>query len=60
MAVRRRFSRDFKLEAVKLVEERGVPIRQAAKVRDVHENVLHNWVRERREQPEGNLQATVK
>jgi transposase len=30
MAARRQFSREFKLEAVKLVGERGVSIRQAA------------------------------
>lgn len=52
MAVRRQFSREFKLEALKLVEERGVSIRQAAQDLDVHENVLRKWVREHREQPE--------
>ena len=43
---RRRFSREFKLEAVKLVRERGVTVAQAARDLDVHENVLHKWVRE--------------
>ena len=52
MAARRQFSREFKLEAVKLVEERGVSVRQAAQDLDVHENVLRKWVREHREQPE--------
>jgi transposase len=52
MAARRQFSREFKLEAVKLVEERGVLLRQAAQHLDVHENVLRKWVREHREQPE--------
>lgn len=52
MAARRQFSREFKLEAVKLVEERGVSLRQAAQDLDVHENVLRKWVREPREQPE--------
>ncbi|WP_156895572.1 IS3 family transposase [Massilia putida] len=51
-AARRQFSREFKLEAVKLVEERGVSVRQAAQDLDVHENVLRKWVRELREQPE--------
>jgi len=37
---RRRFTREFKLEAVKLVRERGVSAAQAA--RD-HENVLRKW-----------------
>ena len=43
---RRIFSREYKLEAVKLVKERGVAVAQAARDRDVHENVLRKWVRE--------------
>jgi transposase len=42
---RRKFSREFKLEAVKLVRERGVAIAQAARDLDLHENVLRKWVR---------------
>jgi hypothetical protein len=38
---RRKFSREFKLEAVKLVSERGVAVAQAARDLDLHENVLH-------------------
>ena len=44
--VRRRFDRAFKLEAVKLVRERGVSAAQAARDLDVHENVLRKWVKE--------------
>jgi transposase len=43
---RRRFTREFKLEAVKLVRERGVAVRQAARDLNVHENVLRKWVKE--------------
>ena len=43
---RRRFYRAFKLEAVKLVRERGVSAAQAARDLDVHENVLRKWVKE--------------
>jgi transposase len=43
---RRIFSREYKLEAVKLVKERGVAVAQAARDLDVHENVLRKWVRE--------------
>jgi len=46
MMERRRFSREFKLEAVKLVRERGVTAAQAARDLDLHENVLRKWVRE--------------
>lgn len=42
---RRKFSREFKLEAVKLVRERGVSVSQAARDLDLHENVLRKWVR---------------
>ena len=43
---RRRFSREFKVEAVKLVRERRVSVAQAARDLDVHENVLRKWVKE--------------
>ena len=41
---RRRFTREFKVEAVKLVRERRVSVAQAARDLDVHENVLRKWV----------------
>jgi len=43
---RRSFSREFKLEAVRLVKERGVSVAQAARDLDVHPNVLRLWVKE--------------
>ena len=43
---RRKFNREFKLEAVRLVKERGVSIAQASRDLDVHENVLRKWVKE--------------
>jgi transposase len=43
---RRKFSREFKLEAVRLVRERGVAVAHAARDLDVHENVLRKWVKE--------------
>ena len=48
---RRKFSREYKLEAVKLVRERGVSVAQAARDLDVHENVLRKWVREHGSDP---------
>jgi transposase len=44
--VRRSFSREFKVEAVRLVRERGVSVAQAARDLDLHQNMLRNWVRE--------------
>jgi len=43
---RRKFSREFKLEAVSLVRDRGVSAAQAARDLDLHENVLRKWVKE--------------
>jgi transposase len=41
---KRVFSREFKLEAVKLVTERGVSKSQAARDLGIHLNVLRKWV----------------
>lgn len=38
---RRKFGREFKIEAVRLVRERGVSVAQAARDLDVHESMLH-------------------
>ena len=43
---RRKFSREFKVEAVRLIKERGVSVAQASRDLDVHENVLRKWSRE--------------
>jgi transposase-like protein len=39
---RRKFTREFKLEAVKLIKERGVSYLQAARDLGVHESALRN------------------
>jgi transposase len=46
MELRRKFSREFKLEAVRLVKERGVAVTQACRDLDVHESRLRAWIRE--------------
>ncbi len=43
---RRRFGREFKLEAVRLVRERGVTVAQAARDLDLHANLLRKWVKD--------------
>ena len=43
---RRSFTREFKVEAVKLVRDRGVSVAQAARDLDVHENVLRKWIKD--------------
>lgn len=52
MATRRQFSREFKVEAVKLVTERGVGVSQAARDLDVGETVLRRWMRELSQDPQ--------
>lgn len=42
---RRQFSREFKLEAVRLVKERGVSVVQASRDLDIGENILRRWIK---------------
>jgi transposase len=42
---RRKFTREFKLEAVRLIKERGVTVAQAARDLGVHGTVLRSWVK---------------
>ena len=48
---RRSFSREFKLEAVRLVRERGVSAAQASRDLGVHENVIRKWVKQLEDDP---------
>lgn len=51
MGTRRKFTREFKVEAVKLVRNRGVTMAQAARDLDLNVNLLRGWVRTFREDP---------
>jgi transposase len=51
MGTRKKYSREFKVEAVRLVIERRVTIAQAARDLGVHVNVLRTWVRAYRANP---------
>jgi transposase len=42
---RRRFTREFKLEAVRLIKDRGVGVAQAARDLGVHQTQLRSWVK---------------
>jgi len=46
MGKRRRFTDEFKLEAVKLIKDGGVPIRRASRDLGVNETSLRNWVQQ--------------
>lgn len=48
---RRQFTREFKIEAVRLVRDRGVAVAQAARDLDVHENVLRKWIKQFQSDP---------
>ena len=43
---RRKFTREFKLEAVKLITERGVKVAQASQDLGVHPTQLRQWVKD--------------
>jgi transposase len=42
---RRKFTREFKLEAVRLIKERGVSYARAAQDLGVHQSQLRSWVK---------------
>ncbi len=45
MGKRRKFTNEFKLEAVKLAERGETPIAQVGGELGLHENVLRNWMK---------------
>lgn len=45
MRARRKFTREFKVEAIRLVRERGVTVAQAARDLGLGQTVLRKWVR---------------
>ena len=49
---RRRYDRDFKEGAVRLVLEGGRSVRSVARDLGIHENMLHRWKQEYLEDPE--------
>jgi transposase-like protein len=52
MGQRRTFSREFKLQAVKLVRDCGVSVVRAARDLDIHENLRRKWTRQQAADPE--------
>ena len=49
---RRRFTREFKLEAVRLIKDRGVSYVQASQELKVHPTQLRNWVKKFSDDPQ--------
>jgi transposase len=52
MASRRRFTEEYKAEAVALVVESGRSVKDVAQSLGVHENTLNNWVAKAKERGE--------
>ena len=46
---RRTYSREYKIEAVRMTTEGGVSVAKAARDLEVNENTLHNWRRQFRQ-----------
>ena len=49
MIERRKYSKEFKLDAISLVTEQGYAIAEAARSLDINVNVLGRWIRESRD-----------
>jgi transposase-like protein len=49
---RRKFTREFKVEAVRLIKDRGVSYMQAAQDLGVHPTQLRNWVKALADDPQ--------
>jgi transposase len=49
---RRKFTREFKLEAVKLIRDRGVAVTQASHDLGVHQSQLRDWVKKFADDPQ--------
>jgi transposase-like protein len=49
---RRKYTREFKLEAVRLIKERGVSYAQASEDLGVHPTQLRDWVKKLADDPQ--------
>jgi transposase len=46
---RKAYTREFKIEAVRMTTEGGISVAQAARDLEINENTLHNWRRQFRQ-----------
>jgi transposase len=53
MTTRKKYSKEFKLDAVSLILDHGYTRREAAKSLDINEQMLGRWVKEHRESEDG-------
>ena len=52
---RGKYTKEFKEEAVRMVTEGRQTVREVANILGMHENQLHAWRRQYREDPEGSF-----
>ncbi len=52
---RRKYDKQFKEEAVRLVTEGGRQVTEVARSLGIHENLLHTWKRKHKEDPAGSF-----
>ncbi|WP_328660743.1 transposase [Nocardia salmonicida] len=57
---RRSYSPEYRVEAAHRVIDSGRPVRDIARELDVHENLLHKWVREERRRMNAAGQAAAR
>jgi transposase len=57
---RRKFTREFKLEAVRLIKDRGVSYVQASQDLNVHPSQLRDWVKKLSEDPQHAFHGQMK
>jgi transposase len=48
---RRRYTREFKVEAVQLTHNRGGKVTEVANSLGIHPNILHRWIKEHEDDP---------
>jgi transposase len=53
MTTRKKYSKEFKLDAVSLVLDQGYTRREAARSLDVNEQMLGRWVKEHKDSEDG-------
>lgn len=46
---RKTYTREYKIEAVRMTTEGGIPVAQAARDLEINESTLHNWRRQFRQ-----------
>lgn len=51
---RRRFTSEFKEEAVKMAERGDIPVAQVARDLGINENLLYKWVKQFGKKPDGS------